>query len=158
MKAAGFPANATSVSHGRRKTSLFSALLDESGLKPSLATTHAEASLRVDATLLGQGESWEHGCWDRVSATFLGRGGRGSTVVAFLVCPGEGRVNTCLAVRSSCQTRALIRMCGRAGRNTDECLGQCDVRRPWMAKCPCSPRKHCFRTDYASCRHCLRTN
>ncbi|MDO0824883.1 hypothetical protein [Desulfosporosinus nitroreducens] len=40
------------VSHGRRKTSLFSALLDESGLKPSLATTHAEASLLVSATLL----------------------------------------------------------------------------------------------------------
>ena len=52
-----------------------SALLDESGLKPSLATTRAEASLRVDATLLGQGERGEHGCWDRVSATFLGRGG-----------------------------------------------------------------------------------
>ncbi|SHH36502.1 hypothetical protein SAMN02746098_00818 [Desulfosporosinus lacus DSM 15449] len=48
---------------------MFPALLDESGLKPSLATNLAEASLRVNATLLGQGESWEHGCWDRVSAT-----------------------------------------------------------------------------------------
>ncbi|MCO5385809.1 MAG: hypothetical protein NHB14_08620 [Desulfosporosinus sp.] len=38
---------------GWREGTLFSALLDESGLKPSLATTHAEASLLVSATPLG---------------------------------------------------------------------------------------------------------
>jgi len=52
-------ANATSLSHGRRNTSLCSALLYESGLKPSLATTHAKAFAPCDATLLGL-ERMEH--------------------------------------------------------------------------------------------------
>jgi len=43
------------LSHGRRETSLFPALLYESGLKPSLATTYAKASRRVIADPVGQG-------------------------------------------------------------------------------------------------------
>jgi len=39
------------VSHGRRETSLFPALLYASGLKPSLATTLAKVSRRVLVTL-----------------------------------------------------------------------------------------------------------
>ncbi|WP_298201762.1 hypothetical protein [Desulfosporosinus sp.] len=46
-------ANATSLSHGRRETSLFPALLHESGLKPSLATTHAKAFTPCDHDPLG---------------------------------------------------------------------------------------------------------
>ncbi|MCO5385792.1 MAG: hypothetical protein NHB14_08525 [Desulfosporosinus sp.] len=39
------------VSHGRRETSLFPALLYASGLKPSLTTTLAKVSRRVLVTL-----------------------------------------------------------------------------------------------------------
>ena len=49
------PGQSDIVSHGQQNTSLCSALLYESGLKPSLATTTAKASDRVIADPLGLG-------------------------------------------------------------------------------------------------------
>ncbi|MCB8815747.1 hypothetical protein [Desulfosporosinus shakirovi] len=74
------------LSHGRRKTSLFSALLDESGLKPSLATTHAKAFTPCDRDPLG-----------------LMTKARGTVLGSFL---GRGWRHTCSAVCSSCQNEA----------------------------------------------------
>jgi len=73
MQAAGFPAKATSLSHGRRETSdghgwpsvpvamdgekgPVSRPADASGLKPSLATTPAKAFAPCDRDPLGLGE------------------------------------------------------------------------------------------------------
>ncbi|WP_156146528.1 hypothetical protein [Desulfosporosinus sp. I2] len=92
------------MSHGRRETSLFPALLYESGLEPSLATTRAKAFTPCDRDPLG-----------------LGRRRGGSR-------------HTCSAMRSSCQTRALSRY------GSGMVPGQSDIRRPRMAKCPCSPK------------------
>ena len=53
------PGQSDIVSHGQQNTSLCSALLYESGLKPSLATTTAKASERVIADPLGQDDAGE---------------------------------------------------------------------------------------------------
>ena len=67
------------MSHGRRETSLFPALLYESGLEPSLATTHAKAFTPCERDPLG------------------------------LVKRRGGSRHTCSAMRSPWETRALSR-------------------------------------------------